>query len=81
MVLPRILLVIEIDVGNDGEDGFDDIGGVEAATHADFEDGNFDVGRGEEVEGHGGHGFKKAGQMGQRRSGDELARQTAVTRS
>ncbi len=53
-------------------DGFDDIGGVEAPAHADFEDGDFDLGGGKEVEGHGGHGFKKAGQMGQRGSGDQL---------
>ena len=71
MVSPRILLVIEIDVGDDGEDGFDDVGGVKAAAHADFEDGDFDAGGGEEVEGHGGHGLKEAGQVGQLGGGDE----------
>ena len=50
------------------EDGFDDIGRVETAAHANFEYGDIDPGRGKIVEGHGGHGFKKAGQMGQRGS-------------
>ena len=65
------LLVIEIDIGDDGEDGLDDVGGVEASAHADFEDGDFDAGGGKEIEGDGGHGLKKAGQVRQLGGGDE----------
>jgi len=54
--------------------GFDDIGGVKTTAHANFEDGDFLRGCGEAVEGHGGDGFKKAGQMRQRGSGDKAAR-------
>ncbi len=67
----EILLVIEIDVGDYREDRFDDVCGIETAAHANFEDGDFDLGCGEVIEGHGRHGFKEAGQVGQPRVGNE----------
>ena len=36
------LRVVERDVGDDGEERIDDVGGVEAAAHADFEDREVD---------------------------------------
>ena len=72
--------MIDINVGNDREDRLDDVGGVETSTHADFKDGDIDPGGGKEIEGHGGHGFKKAGQMGSAEAATSGA-VAAVTRS
>ncbi len=66
------LLMIEIDVGDDGEEGFDDVGGVEAAAESDLEDGEVDVAAGEVVEGHGGHGFEEAGHLRESAGRDQL---------
>ena len=38
----EVVLVVEGDVGEDGEEGRDDVGGVETASEADFEDGDVD---------------------------------------
>ena len=38
----EVVLVVEGDVGDDGEEGFDDVGGVETAAEAYFEDGDVD---------------------------------------
>src|ERR1039458_8814586 len=35
----QVFLVVERDVGEDGEQRIDDVGGVEPAAHADFQDG------------------------------------------
>ena len=55
--------VVERDVGDDGEERIDDVGRVEAAAHADFEDCDIDGGVSEVEEGHGGKGFKKAREL------------------
>jgi hypothetical protein len=54
-------LMIERDVGNDANPRFDDIGGVEASAHADFEDGNVDLLAGEIFEGYRRQHLEKAG--------------------
>ena len=66
------LLVIERDVGDDGEDGGDDVGGVETASHAYFEDGEIDAGFREVNEGEGGEEFEVAGEGGEGGVEDEL---------
>ena len=38
----EVVLVVERDVGDDGEEGVDDVGGVETAAEAHFEDGDVD---------------------------------------
>ena len=38
----EVVLVVEGDVGDDGEEGVDDVGGVETAAEAYFEDGDVD---------------------------------------
>ena len=70
----ELFRVIERDVGDDGEDRLDDIGGVEAAAKADFEHGDIDLGSGKVQEGHGGDGLEEAGRSGQAAFGDELFR-------
>ena len=70
----EVLLVVEGDVGDDGEEGFDDVGGVEAASHAHFEDGDVDFLLREVEEGQGGEGFEEAGVVGRgARFGDQAA--------
>ena len=66
------LLVVEVDVGDDGDEGRDDIGGVETAAESDLKDGDVDVLGGEVVESHGGYGFEEAGHLRERTGGDEL---------
>ena len=55
--------VVEGDVGDDGEERIDDVGGVEAAAHADFEDSDLDFGLGKVEKGHGGQDFEEAGEL------------------
>ena len=67
----EVVLVVEGDVGDDGEEGRDDVGGVETAAEADFEDGDVEVLLGEVEEGEGGEGLEKAGVVGELAGGDE----------
>jgi len=57
----QVFLVVERDVGDDGEDGLDDVGGVETPAQADFEDGDIDLALGEVEEGERGEGLEVAG--------------------
>ncbi len=50
----EVVLMVEGDVGEDGEEGLDDVGGVETAAEADFKDGDVDLLLGEVGEGYGG---------------------------
>ena len=65
------LLVIEIDVGDDREDGLDDVGGIQASTHADFEDGDFDLDAAKKSKAMAVMVSKKLGRWGSSRAGDE----------
>src|SRR5450631_1600020 len=67
----EVVLMVEGDVGDDGEDGFDDVGGVEAAAQAYFEDGYVEFFFGEVEEGEGGEDFEKAGMVRELVGGDE----------
>lgn len=69
----EVLLVVEGDVGEDGEQGLDDVGGVEAASEAYFEDGEIELQLGEVEEGEGGEGLEVAGRVGELARGDEGA--------
>ena len=57
----EVLLVVERDVGKDGEDWLDDVGGVKTAAEAYFEDGNVDLLLSEIEEGDGGKDLEVAG--------------------
>src|ERR1035441_2185204 len=67
----EVVLVVERDVGDDGEEGLDDVGGVEAAAHADFEDGDVDFALGKVEEGERGEGLEEAGMVRELAFGDE----------
>ena len=67
----EVVLVVEGDVGEDGEERLDDVGGVEAAAEADFEDGDVDLLLGEVEEGEGGEDLEEAGGVGEVAGGDE----------
>ena len=76
----EVVLVVERDVGDDGEEGVDDVGGVETAAQADFEDGDVDRAcaslepfSGEVEEGERGEDLEEAGGMGQIAGFDEAA--------
>ena len=64
------IFVVEIDAGDDGNERVKNIGGVEAAAEADFEDAEFDAFAGETFEGHGGDAFEVGG-MGAEFAGGE----------
>lgn len=64
--------VVEVDGGDDGEDGIDDVGGVETAAHAGFEDHGVDGLGAEEQVGHGGDGLEIAGVHVDETTRDEL---------
>ncbi len=64
--------VVEADVGDDGDERLDDVGGVEAAAESDFEDGDVDVLLGVEAEGDGGEELEEAGRVGEFAGGDEF---------
>src|SRR6185369_3937724 len=53
------LLVIEIDVGDHGKQGFDDVGRVKAAAHADLKDRYVEFEPHEAFEGDCGHGLEE----------------------
>ena len=70
----EVVLMVEGDVGEDGEERIDDVGGVETASEAYFEDGDVDGGLGcpgaigfvscEVEEGKGGEDLEETGRMG-----------------
>jgi len=66
------LSVVERNVRNDGDEWIDDIGGVEAAAHADFENSEINVLLRKVQEGHGGKGLKETGQRLELLVEDEL---------
>src|SRR5208282_4292702 len=65
-------LMVEINGGDDGDLRLDDVGGVEAASEADFVDGEFDLGADEMVEGHGGEAFEEGGVRRELAGGQQL---------
>ncbi len=64
------IFVIESDLGNDGNFGNQDVGGIEPAAEADLKDGDVRFLAGEKIEGHGGDAFKESG-MGRKTAGGE----------
>jgi len=52
------IFVVEIDAGDDGNDRVKNVGGIEAAAEADFEDAKFDALTSERFECHGGDAFE-----------------------
>ena len=69
----EVVLVIKGDVGDDREQGLDDVGSVEAASEAHFEDGDADFLLAEVEEGQGGEGFEEAWMVREGGFGDETA--------
>ncbi len=59
--VPEKFLMIEGDVGDDADNGFDDVRGVQAAAHSNLEDGDFDFLLREMVEGDRGYHLEKTG--------------------
>src|SRR5882762_1290693 len=55
------VFVVEIDAGDDGDERRKDVGGIEAAAQADFEDGEVYALAGKIFESHGGHAFEISG--------------------
>ncbi len=53
------IAMVEADAGDDGEGGFADVGGIEAAAEACFEDGPVGAGIVVDEEGDGGEGFEE----------------------
>ncbi len=64
------IFVVEVDAGDDGDGGLNDVGGIEAAAEPDFEDGEVDFFFCEILEGHGGDAFEIGG-VGAEFSGGE----------
>src|SRR5712692_4407602 len=64
------VFVVEIDAGDDGDERFKDVGGVETAAEADFEDGELHPLAGKIFEGHGGDAFEIS-RMGAELAGSE----------
>ena len=57
------LSVVQRNVGHDGEQRVNDVGGVEPSAHTYFENGHIDLTLGKVEEGHGGQRLKVAGQL------------------
>src|SRR6267143_3366535 len=55
------VFVVKIDASDDGDDRYKDIGGIETAAHADFEDGDVHPLAGKIFESHGGYAFEISG--------------------
>src|SRR5579883_933296 len=58
-------LVVQRDVGDNADAGLDDVGGVKAAAHADFEDREVELLAREILEGDGGQHLEEAGMPGE----------------
>jgi hypothetical protein len=69
----QIVLMVEGDIGQNRKDGVDDVGGIEAATETDFEDGDIDLLLGVIEEGEGGKDLEEAWRVGQCGRFDEAA--------
>ena len=54
-------LVVQLDVGDDGGERGDDVGGIQATAHAGFPDHEIAVLSGEVLQSHDRHDFKKSG--------------------
>ena len=65
--------MVERYVGDDGEQRLDDIGGIQPAADADFEDGDFRVTLSKVEEGERGHHLKKTGRVRQLATVDQAA--------
>ena len=72
--IAEILLMIERDIGDDGDHRFDDIGGVEPPTHAHFQHRDLDRNTGEIFEGHHRQHLEEAGVPGQLASTHQVLR-------
>src|ERR1017187_6796949 len=68
----QVFLVVERDVGQDGEQRIDDVGGVEPAAHTHFQDGDLHVALGEVEESQRGQRLEEAGMVRQPASRDQL---------
>ena len=66
------IFVIESDLGDDGNFGNQDVGGIETAAKANLEDGDVGFLAGEKIEGHRGDAFKKCGMGGEIAGGEEV---------
>jgi len=66
------VFVVEINARDDGNERMKNIGGVEAAAEADFEDAEFDALAGEEFEGHGGDRLEVGGMRAEFAGSEEL---------
>src|SRR6266567_3866555 len=69
------VFVVEIDAGNDGDNRRKNVGGVETATEADFEDAECYALAGERFEGHGGDAFEISGMSTKFACGEEFFNQ------
>ena len=58
--IAKKFLMVQVDVGDHRDDGFDDIGCVQSSTDTDFQHRDLDLGSGKIFEGHGGHGLKNS---------------------
>src|SRR6266478_1470316 len=66
------VFVVEIDARDDGDDRRKDIGGVEAAAQADFEDREFNALASKMLEGHSGYAFEIRGISAELARGEKL---------
>lgn len=67
----QVVLMVERDVGDDGDQRVDDVGGVEASAKADLEDGNINGLLGEVEERERGQCLEEAGRVGQVAGADQ----------
>jgi len=70
------IFVVEIDAGDDGNDRVKNVGGIESATEADFENAKFDARASERFECHGGDAFEIGGVRAEFSVGEESFDQT-----
>src|SRR2546428_6466984 len=66
------IFVVEVNGRDEGNVGNDDIGGIETAAQADFEDGEVDASTRESLEGHGGKAFEISRVSAELSGGKEL---------
>jgi hypothetical protein len=66
------VFVIEVDTGDDGNDRVKNVGGIESAAEADFEDAEFDASAGEVFECHGRDAFEIGWMRAELSVGEEL---------
>src|SRR6267378_1198611 len=66
------VFVVEIDAGDDGNERRKDVGGIETAAQADFEDGEVHPLTGKIFESHGGYAFEISGMGAKFACGEEF---------